>query len=98
MSRSEVKKRKTTVGKTTDSNEAEARRAVLEDLFFDFNRSRQQVYVMNFWRGIFFGAGSALGAALFITVLVWLLGRFADIFPALADFINHLLDTMQSRR
>jgi ABC-type antimicrobial peptide transport system permease subunit len=75
-----------------------ARQAILEDLFFDFHRSRRQVYWMNFIRGIFFGIGSALGATLLITLLAWLLGQFADIFPPLADFINHLIETMQHRQ
>ena len=84
--------------KIVRDNENGARQAILEDLFFDFHRSRRQVYWMNFIRGIFFGIGSALGATLLITLLVWLLGQFADIFPALADFINRLIETMQSRR
>lgn len=79
-------------------NENGARQAILEDLFFDFHRSRHQVYWMNFIRGIFFGIGSALGATLLITLLAWLLGQFADIFPPLADFINHLIETMQHRQ
>ena len=46
----------------------------------------------------FHGIGSALGATLLITLLAWLLGQFADIFPPLADFINHLIETMQHRQ
>ena len=84
--------------KIVRDNENGAWQAILEDLFFDFHRSRRQVYWINFWRGIFFGAGSVLGATLLITLMVWLLGQFADIFPALADFINRLIETMQSRR
>ena len=84
--------------KIVRDNENGARQAILEDLFFDFHRSRRQVYWMNFIRGIFFGIGSALGATLLITLLAWLLGQFADIFPPLADFINHLIETMQHRQ
>ena len=79
-------------------NENGARQAVIEDLFFDFHRSRRQVYWMNFWRGFFFGMGSLVGVTVLIMVSAWLLGRFADIFPALADFLNQLIDTMQRRR
>ena len=53
---------------------------------------------MNFWRGFFFGMGSLVGVTVLIMVSAWLLGRFADIFPALADFLNQLIDTMQRRR
>ena len=84
--------------KIISDNENGARQAILEYLFFDFHRSRRQVYWMNFIRGIFFGIGSALGATLLITLLAWLLGQFADIFPPLADFINHLIETMQHRQ
>ncbi len=86
------------VQKIIRDNENSARQAILEDLFFDFHRSRRQVYWMNFIRGIFFGIGSALGATLLITLLAWLLGQFADIFPPLADFINHLIETMRHRQ
>lgn len=84
--------------KVIRDNENDARQAILEDLFFDFHRSRRQVYWMNFIRGIFFGVGSALGATLLLALLIWLLGQFADIFPPLADFINHLIETMQRRQ
>ena len=84
--------------KIISDNENGARQAILEDLFFDFHRSRRQVYWIYFIRGIFFGIGSALGATLLITLLAWLLGQFADIFPPLADFINHLIETMRHRQ
>ena len=84
--------------KVVRDNENGARRAILEDLFFDFHKSRYQVYWVNFVRGIFFGLGSALGATLLIAILIWILGQFADIFPPLADFINHLIETMQRRQ
>lgn len=75
-----------------------ARKAILEDLFYDFHRSRRQIYLMNFVRGLCFGLGSVLGATLLLAVLIWLLGRFGDIFPPLADFVNRLAETMQVRR
>ncbi len=84
--------------KVIRDNENGARQAILEDLFFDFHRSRRQVYSMNFWRGIFFGFGSVLGATLSVTILVWVLGHLVDVFPPLADFFNTLINTMQSRR
>ena len=40
--------------KIVRDNENGARRAILEDLFFDFHKSRHQVYWVNFVRGIFF--------------------------------------------
>ena len=87
-----------TTTKIKQSNEVGARRAILEDLFYDFHRSRRQIYLMNFFRGLFFGFGSVLGATLLIALTVWMLGKFGDVFPPLADFINRLTETMQQRR
>lgn len=89
---------KKVIDKVVKDNENGARHAVIEDLFYDFHRHRFQVYGMNFWRGLFFGFGSALGATILIAVLIWLTGQLVDIFPALADFMNTLNDTMQRRR
>lgn len=86
------------VKKVVQDNQNGARRAILEDLFYDFNRSKAQVFRMNFFRGLFFGLGSALGATLLVAVSIWILGEFGNIFPPLADFINNLIDAMQKRR
>lgn len=97
-SKKEPKKSKKIVEKIADDNEKSARINLLEDLFNDFHRSRRQVYTMNFFRGIFFGFGSVLGATLIVAIVVWVLGQFGNIFPPLADFINNLIDTMQKRQ
>ena len=86
------------VKKVVQDNQNGARRAILEDLFYDFNRSKAQVFRMNFFRGLFFGLGSTLGATLLVAVSIWILGEFGNIFPPLADFINNLIDAMQKRR
>lgn len=88
-----VKKVKSKVDR---ENEFGARRAVLEDLFYDFNKSRAQVYKANFFRGIFFGFGSVLGGTLLIALLIWLLSWLADIPGGFGDFIQYIVDTVQS--
>jgi len=85
------------IKKVKQDNERGARQGLIEELFYDFNRNRVQVYKMNFIRGLFFGLGSVIGGTLVVALLIWLLGAFIDIFPPLADFINNLIDTMQSR-
>jgi hypothetical protein len=60
-------------------NERGAREGLIEDLFYDFHRSRVQVYKMNFIRGIFFGFGSVLGGTVVIALLAWLLSLFIDV-------------------
>jgi hypothetical protein len=76
-------------------NERGAREGLIEDLFYDFHRSRKQVYWMNFIRGIFFGFGSVLGGTILVALLIWLLSAFVDIFPPLADFVNGIITAMQ---
>jgi len=82
--------------KVDRENELGARRAVLEDLFYDFNKSRAQVYKANFFRGVFFGFGSVLGGTLLIGILIWLLSWLADIPGGFGDFIQYIVDTVQS--
>lgn len=81
-----------------DENEKGARVNIIEELFYDLNRSRSQVYLINFVRGIFFGFGSVLGGTVVIALLVWLLSVFVDVFPPLADFINGIIEAMSQRR
>ena len=75
-------------------NENGARKSVIEDLFYDFNRSRKQVYLMNFVRGLFFGLGSALGATLVIGLILWLLNFFTDVPGGIGDFIQQIIDAV----
>lgn len=93
-----VDKKTSTKKSSRQQIENGARVNILEDLFYDFYRSRHQIYGMNFVRGLFFGFGSVLGATLLVALLVWLLGWFGGIFPPLADFVNNLIETMQQRR
>lgn len=86
------------IDKVASNSEDRARRALLEDLFYDFHSSRSKVYKMNFMRGLFFGFGSAIGATLLIALTIWLLIQFGNIFPPLADFMNQLVETMQNRQ
>lgn len=83
--------------KVQQDQENEARRAIMEDLFVDFNRSRSQVYKMNFFRGIFFGVGSVLGGTIVVALLVWLLSVLAQHIPPLHDFFNGISRTIESR-
>lgn len=87
---------KKVVNKIKKDNEAGARRAILEDLFYDFHSSRKQVYAMNFLRGIFFGVGSVLGGTLIIAIIVWLLSLLTDIPGGIGDFIQYVVDVVQT--
>lgn len=82
--------------KVKKDNERGARQAVLEDLFYDFNRSRVQVYKMNFIRGIFFGLGSVLGGTVVVALIVWILSLFVD-FPGIGHSIESLQHTINNK-
>ncbi len=79
------------------ANETDARKAILEDLFYDFHRSRAEVYKMNFIRGIFFGLGSVLGGTILVALFVWLLNAIGLLVPSLADFIDSIIKVMSTR-
>ena len=76
------------INKIKEDNERGARLALIEELFYDFHRSRKQVYKMNFMRGIFFGLGVLVGGTILVTVAIWALNQFTGIFPAVNDFIK----------
>ena len=79
-----------------EGNERGARTSLIEELFYDFNRSRSQVYVMNFVRGILFGAGSVLGGTVVIALLIWILSLLGNVVPPLGDFFDGITTTIES--
>lgn len=78
-------------------NENGARKAVLEDLFYDFHRSRAEVYKMNFFRGIFMGVGTVLGGTVVIALLAWILSLFVNL-PGIGNQVDQLQQTIQSNK
>jgi len=83
--------------KIKKDNENGARQAVLEDLFYDFNRSRGQIYKMNFVRGIFFGFGSVLGGTVVVALLIWALSLFVHV-PGVGNAIQDIEHSLQSSK
>lgn len=81
--------------KLTEKSQTSARKRLVEELFYDFNRSRAQVYMINFVRGIFFGLGSVLGGTLVVAILVWAMSFFVDL-PAIGDSIESIQQTIES--
>jgi len=66
----------------------------LEILFADGYVSRKMLYRENFLRGIFFGAGSLIGATLFITLILWFLSLFDQVW-FLEPVINNVKDSIE---
>ncbi len=84
--------------KIKKDNEVGARRAILEDLFYDFHSSRRQVYLMNFIRGIFLGVGTVLGGTIVVALIIWLLSLFADVPGGIGDFVQYVVDLVENRQ
>lgn len=78
-----------------DNNELGSRHQLIEELFYDFNSSRHQIYQVNFIRGICFGFGTVLGGTVVVAILVWFLGQFAGWFPPIGDYIQQIINAMQ---
>jgi hypothetical protein len=77
-------------------NERGARTALIEELFYDFHRSRAQVYAMNFVRGLFFGAGSVIGGTVIIALVIWILSMLGTVIPPLGNFFDGVSHTLES--
>ena len=88
---------KKVTAKLKRDNENGARKAVLEDLFYDFHRSRAEVYKMNFFRGIFMGVGTVIGGTVVIALLVWVLSWFVNI-PGIGGTAEQIQQTIQSEK
>jgi hypothetical protein len=85
------------IKKVRRDNENGARMAVLEDLFYDFNRSRHQIYWMNFVRGLFFGVGSVLGGTVVIALVLWLLSLLVDLPGGIGDFVQYVVNVVKQK-
>jgi len=82
--------------KTLSKGEAEARKQILEELFYDFSTSRAKVFWMNFFRGIFFGVGSVIGGTIVVTLVVYILSLLVDIPGGIGEGVQFLIQTVET--
>ncbi len=75
------------------TQESDAKKVVLEELFNDIYHNRKLIYKVNFIRGIVFGAGSVLGGTIIITLLAWILSLFVNT-PFVGEFFEGARDTI----
>lgn len=75
-----------------------ARRAVLEDLFYDFHKRRGQVYWMNFVRGVLFGVGSVLGGTVVIALLLWILSLLVNVPGGIGQIVQYIIDIVNQNK
>ena len=91
------KKEKSVVDKTkekiVDVSEDGLRYAIIENFFNNYSIDTWRVYRVNFFRGIFFGAGSIIGGTVGIAFLVWFLSLFID-WPLLGEGIKTIIDVL----
>lgn len=74
-----------------------ARRGLMEELFNDLYKDRANIYKVNFFRGIFFGLGSVLGATVVVALVVWVLSFFVDI-PGIGDAAQKAQSSLESHQ
>jgi len=82
--------KKTKEVKVKQKPEEAARKALLEDLFYDFHSSRVQIYKMNFVRGIFLGFGTVIGGTLVVALLIWILSLLGNVPGGIGDFVRYI--------
>lgn len=70
-----------------DNRAKSAQKTMLEELFNDYYIRRKDVYKMNFFRGIFFGLGSALGGTIVVALIIWVLSFFVNL-PLISEVLR----------
>lgn len=70
-----------------DNEQKGAQEAMMEEIFHDMYHERGRIYKVNFFRGIFFGIGSAIGGTIAIAIILWILSLFVN-FPVIGDFFK----------
>lgn len=66
----------------------------LEVLFAKDYISKKELYKQNFIRGLFFSAGTIIGAALILGLGLWILSFFNDI-PLIGPVFNNFRQTIE---
>ncbi len=79
--------------KKKDKKELDLQKA-LEVLFASEYINHHKLYLHNFVRVIFFGAGGVIGATILVGLAVWILSIF-DQVPIIGPFINDTKQTIQ---
>lgn len=83
--------------KIADNEVKGSAQAIVEELFEDYYKHRLEIYELNFFRGIFFGFGTAIGGTIMIAILIWVLSLFNQL-PFVGDFVNTVTNSIQATR
>lgn len=83
--------------KLADDQNRGVQKNILEELFYDIYPNRWEIYRVNFFRGISFGFGSAIGATVLVVVAVMVLNLFVNIPGGIGDFVKSIVDAVNQR-
>ena len=83
--------------KLADDQNRSVQKNILEELFYDIYPNRWEIYRVNFFRGISFGFGSAIGATVLVVIAVMILNLFVNIPGGIGDFVKSIVDAMNQR-
>ena len=83
--------------KLADDQNRGVQKNILEELCYDIYPNRWEIYRVNFFRGISFGFGSAIGATVLVVVAVMVLNLFVNIPGGIGDFVKSIVDAMNQR-
>lgn len=81
---------------TLTKDEAKAAAKALEVLFATDYVSRKELYKQNFIRGLFFSAGTIIGAALIVAIVAWGLSLF-DSVPVIGPAFDTIKQSIESQ-
>ena len=95
MADEKTNSKKSPVEQYTHGESMGARRGVLEELFNDMYEDRRNIYLMNFFRGIFFGVGSAIGGTVVVAIVIWLLSVSVNLPGVAGDFFQQAQDSLR---
>ena len=83
-----------TVNSIKEGEQRGAQEAMMEEIFHDMYHERKRIYKVNFVRGLFFGAGSAIGGTLVLGIFLWVLSIFVN-FPVVGNFFKDAQDSIE---
>jgi len=85
-----AEKKKSVVQNIKDDQLKNAPQAFLEDLYENYYSRRREIYMMNLFRGVFFGFGSVVGGTIVVALLLWILSALEFV-----PFVDGLVDGAQ---
>ena len=79
--------------KIEKDTEESLRFAIIENFFNNYSLNTWRIYKVNFFRGLFFGAGSIIGGTVGIAFFVWFLSLFVD-WPLFGESVKEIIDVL----